>query len=184
MAIPAGTVWARPYSERTRRAISSAAAAASSVVSGWLASASCSSSVGTSATRSISGRRMVFDAVAGETLTGHLATITSQAEHDFIAGMASFAIHKGLYGAFIVDPDPDAVVAGEIEARLEPVGDGVDVVSFFAGGAMLLYLAIVRLFFQQPIADRPLTLLGILLTMPFSFCVVYAAFDDIIGISN
>jgi uncharacterized membrane protein len=25
---------------------------------------------------------------------------------------------------------------------------------------------------------------GILLTMPFSFCVVYAAFDDIIGISN
>jgi uncharacterized membrane protein len=26
--------------------------------------------------------------------------------------------------------------------------------------------------------------LGILLTMPFSFCVVYAAFDDIIGISK
>ena len=26
--------------------------------------------------------------------------------------------------------------------------------------------------------------IGILLTMPFSFCVVYAAFDDIIGISN
>lgn len=26
--------------------------------------------------------------------------------------------------------------------------------------------------------------LGILLTMPFSFCVVYAAFEDIIGISN
>jgi len=26
--------------------------------------------------------------------------------------------------------------------------------------------------------------LGILLTMPFSFCVVFAAFDDIIGISN
>lgn len=26
--------------------------------------------------------------------------------------------------------------------------------------------------------------LGILVTMPFSFCVVYAAFDDIIGISN
>jgi len=25
---------------------------------------------------------------------------------------------------------------------------------------------------------------GILLTMPFSFCVVYAAFDDIIGVSN
>jgi uncharacterized membrane protein len=25
---------------------------------------------------------------------------------------------------------------------------------------------------------------GILLTMPFSFCVVYAAFDDIIGITN
>jgi uncharacterized membrane protein len=25
---------------------------------------------------------------------------------------------------------------------------------------------------------------GILLTMPFSFCVIYAAFDDIIGISN
>ena len=26
--------------------------------------------------------------------------------------------------------------------------------------------------------------IGILLTMPFSFCVVYAAFDDIVGISN
>ncbi len=26
--------------------------------------------------------------------------------------------------------------------------------------------------------------IGILLTMPFSFCVIYAAFDDIIGISN
>ena len=26
--------------------------------------------------------------------------------------------------------------------------------------------------------------LGILLSMPFSFCVIYAAFDDIIGISN
>jgi uncharacterized membrane protein len=26
--------------------------------------------------------------------------------------------------------------------------------------------------------------IGVLLTMPFSFCVVYAAFDDIIGISN
>ena len=26
--------------------------------------------------------------------------------------------------------------------------------------------------------------LGILLTMPFSFCVVYAAFEDIIGVSN
>lgn len=25
---------------------------------------------------------------------------------------------------------------------------------------------------------------GILLTMPFSFCVIYAAFDDIIGVSN
>ena len=25
---------------------------------------------------------------------------------------------------------------------------------------------------------------GILLTMPFSFCVLYAAFDDVIGISN
>jgi uncharacterized membrane protein len=25
---------------------------------------------------------------------------------------------------------------------------------------------------------------GILLTMPFSFCVVYAAFDDVIGVSN
>jgi glycosyltransferase involved in cell wall biosynthesis len=37
--------------------------------------------------------------------------------------------------------------------------------SFLSGGAMLLYLAIVRLFFQEPIADRPLTLLGILLTM-------------------
>jgi glycosyltransferase involved in cell wall biosynthesis len=38
-------------------------------------------------------------------------------------------------------------------------------ISFLAGGAMLLYLAIVRLFFLQPIANRPLTLLGILLTM-------------------
>lgn len=37
--------------------------------------------------------------------------------------------------------------------------------SFLAGTAMLLYLAVVRLFFQQAIADRPLTLLGILLTM-------------------
>jgi uncharacterized membrane protein len=26
--------------------------------------------------------------------------------------------------------------------------------------------------------------IGILLTMPFSFCVVYAAFDDLIGVSN
>ena len=33
------------------------------------------------------------------------------------------------------------------------------------GAMLLLYLAIVRLFFQQPIADRPLTLLAILLTM-------------------
>ena len=30
---------------------------------------------------------------------------------------------------------------------------------------MLFYLAVVRLFFRQPIADRPLILLGILLTM-------------------
>jgi glycosyltransferase involved in cell wall biosynthesis len=37
--------------------------------------------------------------------------------------------------------------------------------SFFAGGAMLLYLAVVRLFLLQSIANRPLTLLGILLTM-------------------
>jgi hypothetical protein len=37
--------------------------------------------------------------------------------------------------------------------------------SFLAGMAMLLYLAIVRLLLMQPIADRPLTLLGILLTM-------------------
>ena len=36
----------------------------------------------------------------------------------------------------------------------------------FAGGtAILLYLTIVRLFLLQPIADRPLMLLGILLTM-------------------
>ena len=37
--------------------------------------------------------------------------------------------------------------------------------SFGAGMATLLYLAIVRLFLLQPIGDRPLTLLGILLTM-------------------
>jgi glycosyltransferase involved in cell wall biosynthesis len=37
--------------------------------------------------------------------------------------------------------------------------------SFFAGVAVLTYLAIVRLFLLQPIGDRPLTLLGILLTM-------------------
>jgi len=37
--------------------------------------------------------------------------------------------------------------------------------SFFVGGALLLYLAVVRLFLLQPIGDRPLTLMGILLTM-------------------
>lgn len=37
--------------------------------------------------------------------------------------------------------------------------------SFVVGTAMLAYLAVVRLFLLQPIADRPLTLLGILLTM-------------------
>ena len=37
--------------------------------------------------------------------------------------------------------------------------------SFLAGLALLSYLAVVRLFLLQPIADRPLTLLGILLTM-------------------
>jgi len=37
--------------------------------------------------------------------------------------------------------------------------------SFGAGLAMLFYLASVRLFLLQPIGDRPLTLLGILLTM-------------------
>jgi hypothetical protein len=37
--------------------------------------------------------------------------------------------------------------------------------SFFAGSGILGYLAVVRLFLQQSIADRPLTLLGILLTM-------------------
>jgi len=37
--------------------------------------------------------------------------------------------------------------------------------SFLGGAGMLSYLAVVRLFFRQPIADRPLTLLGILLTM-------------------
>jgi glycosyltransferase involved in cell wall biosynthesis len=36
---------------------------------------------------------------------------------------------------------------------------------FAAGMVILLYLAIVRLFLLQPIADRPMTLLGILLTM-------------------
>jgi glycosyltransferase involved in cell wall biosynthesis len=38
-------------------------------------------------------------------------------------------------------------------------------ISFFAGIAVLVYLAIVRLFLLQPIGDRPLTLLGILFTM-------------------
>jgi glycosyltransferase involved in cell wall biosynthesis len=38
-------------------------------------------------------------------------------------------------------------------------------ISFFAGGAVLLYLAVVRLLLLQSIANRPLTLLGILLTM-------------------
>ena len=37
--------------------------------------------------------------------------------------------------------------------------------SFVAGAVILLYLAIVRLFLLQPVADRPLILLGILLTM-------------------
>jgi glycosyltransferase involved in cell wall biosynthesis len=37
--------------------------------------------------------------------------------------------------------------------------------SFLAGGAILLYLAVVRLFLLQSIANRPLTLLGILMTM-------------------
>lgn len=37
--------------------------------------------------------------------------------------------------------------------------------SFGAGMIILLYLAVVRLFLLQPIANRPLTLLGILLTM-------------------
>jgi glycosyltransferase involved in cell wall biosynthesis len=37
--------------------------------------------------------------------------------------------------------------------------------SLFAGGAVLAYLAVVRLFLLQSIANRPLTLLGILLTM-------------------
>jgi glycosyltransferase involved in cell wall biosynthesis len=37
--------------------------------------------------------------------------------------------------------------------------------SFLVGGLVLAYLAVVRVFFQQPIADRPLTLLGILLVM-------------------
>jgi glycosyltransferase involved in cell wall biosynthesis len=37
--------------------------------------------------------------------------------------------------------------------------------SFLAGVAVLIYLAIVRIFLLQPIGDRPLTLLGILLTM-------------------
>ncbi len=38
-------------------------------------------------------------------------------------------------------------------------------VSFLVGGLVLAYLAVVRVFLQQPIADRPLTLLGILLVM-------------------
>ena len=37
--------------------------------------------------------------------------------------------------------------------------------SFFVGTVLLLYLGVVRLFLQQAIADRPLTLLAILLTM-------------------
>ena len=37
--------------------------------------------------------------------------------------------------------------------------------SFVAGALILLYLAVVRLFLLQPVADRPLLLLGILLTM-------------------
>lgn len=37
--------------------------------------------------------------------------------------------------------------------------------SFLVGSLVLTYLAAVRLFFQQPIANRPLTLLGILLVM-------------------
>jgi hypothetical protein len=37
--------------------------------------------------------------------------------------------------------------------------------SLAAGVGILIYLAVVRLFFLQPIADRPLTLLGILMTM-------------------
>jgi glycosyltransferase involved in cell wall biosynthesis len=37
--------------------------------------------------------------------------------------------------------------------------------SFIAGMVVLLYLAVVRLLLLQPIADRPLLLLGILLTM-------------------
>jgi glycosyltransferase involved in cell wall biosynthesis len=38
-------------------------------------------------------------------------------------------------------------------------------ISFFAGGVVLIYLAVVRLLLLQSIANRPLTLLGILLTM-------------------
>jgi glycosyltransferase involved in cell wall biosynthesis len=37
--------------------------------------------------------------------------------------------------------------------------------SFIAGVVILLYLAVVRLFLVQPVADRPIMLLGILLTM-------------------
>jgi glycosyltransferase involved in cell wall biosynthesis len=37
--------------------------------------------------------------------------------------------------------------------------------SLVAGALILLYLAVVRLFLLQPVADRPLLLLGILLTM-------------------
>ena len=36
---------------------------------------------------------------------------------------------------------------------------------FATGIAILIYLAVVRLFLLQPIGDRPMTLLGILLTM-------------------
>ncbi len=37
--------------------------------------------------------------------------------------------------------------------------------SLLIGGVLLLYLAVVRLFLLQPIGDRPLTLLAVLLTM-------------------
>ena len=48
------------------------------------------------------------------------------------------------------------------------------------GQILLLFLILAAINFLGVLALG----IGILLTMPFSFCVVYAAFDDIIGISN
>jgi len=54
------------------------------------------------------------------------------------------------------------------------------VVSGNFGQIFLLFLILAGINFLGILALG----IGILLTMPFSFCVVYATFDDIIGISN